>query len=157
MKGKISEHVSFKEGTHSNTALRRGLDNTPSESQLKCMKDIARDVFEPLRKWVGGPIKINSFFRGEPVNTAIGGSKYSQHMKGQAIDIDDTFGHKTNAEMYHYIKNNLDFDQLIWEFGDSKNPNWVHVSYVTHRPNRKKLTIAKKVNGRTKYVHEAHP
>ena len=121
------------------------------------MKEIAEDLFEPLREWVGGPIKINSFFRGEPVNTAIGGSKYSQHMKGQAMDIDDTFGHKTNAEMYHYIKDNLDFDQLIWEFGDDKNPNWIHVSYVAHRENRKKLTIAKKVNGKTKYIHEAHP
>ena len=157
MKEKISKHVSYKEGVRSRTADRRGLDNTPNESQLKCMKEIAEGLFEPLREWVGGPIKINSFFRGEPVNTAIGGSKYSQHMKGQAIDIDDTFGHKTNAEMYHYIKDNLDFDQLIWEFGDDKNPNWIHVSYVTHRENRKKLTIAKKINGKTKYIHEAHP
>ena len=154
MKEKISKHVSYKEGVRSRTADRRGLDNTPNESQLKCMKEIAEGLFEPLREWVGGPIKINSFFRGEPVNTAIGGSKYSQHMKGQAIDIDDTFGHKTNAEMYHYIKDNLDFDQLIWEFGDDENPNWIHVSYVTHRENRKKLTIAKKINGKTKYIHE---
>ena len=154
---KINKHVSYKEGVRSRTADRRGLDNTPNESQLKCMKEIAEDLFEPLREWVGGPIKINSFFRGEPVNTAIGGSKYSQHMKGQAIDIDDTFGHKTNAEMYHYIKDNLDFDQLIWEFGDDKNPNWVHVSYVTHRENRKKLTIAKRIDGKTRYIHEAHP
>ena len=157
MTNKISKHISYKEGTYSQTALRRGLDNTPNEEQLKCMKEVAENLFEPLREWVGGPIKINSFFRGEPVNTAIGGSKYSQHMKGQAMDIDDTFGHKTNAEMYHYIKDNLDFDQLIWEFGDDNNPNWVHVSYVTHRENRKKLTIAKKVNGKTKYIHEAHP
>ena len=154
---KISKHVSYKEGVRSRTADRRGLDNTPNEEQLKCMKEVAENLFEPLREWVGGPIKINSFFRGEPVNTAIGGSKYSQHMKGQAIDIDDTFGHKTNAEMYHYIKDNLDFDQMIWEFGDEKNPNWVHISWVSHRPNRKKLTIAKKVNGKTKYIHEAHP
>ena len=152
----ISEHISYKEATHSATALRRNLDNTPDDEQLKCMEEVAENLFEPLRKWVGGPIKVNSFFRGEPVNTAIGGSKRSQHMKGQAIDIDDTFGHKTNAEMYHYIKDNLDFDQLIWEFGDDKNPNWVHMSWVSHRPNRKKLTIAKKVNGKTRYIHEAH-
>ena len=153
---RFSKHVSWKEGTHSNTALRRGLDNTPNEDQIKCMKEIAEDLFEPLREWVGGPIKINSFFRGEPVNTAIGGSTRSQHMKGQALDLEDTFGHKTNAEMYHYIKDNLDFDQLIWEFGDDKNPNWIHVSYVTHRPNRKKLTIAKRIDGKTRYIHEAH-
>ena len=152
----ISKHVSYKEDTHSATALRRNLDNTPNKEQLQCMKDIAENLFEPLRKWVGGPIKINSFFRGEPVNKAIGGSTRSQHMKGQAMDIDDTFGYKTNAEMYYYIKDNLDFDQMIWEFGDDKNPNWVHISYVTHRPNRKKLTIAYKENGRTKYINKEH-
>ena len=153
---KISKHISYHEGTYSRTGERRDLDNTPNEGQLKCMKEVAENLFEPLREWVGGPIKINSFFRGEPVNTAIGGSTRSQHMKGQAIDIDDTFGHRTNAEMYHYIKDNLDFDQMIWEFGTDKNPNWLHISWVSHRPNRKKLTIAKKVNGRTKYIHEAH-
>ena len=150
----ISKHISYHEGTYSQTGVRRNLDNTPNEDQLKCMKEVSENLFEPLREWVGGPIKINSFFRGEPVNTAIGGSTRSQHMKGQAIDIDDTFGHKTNAEMYHYIKDNLDFDQMIWEFGNDENPNWLHISWVSHRPNRKKLTIAKKVNGRTKYVHE---
>jgi zinc D-Ala-D-Ala carboxypeptidase len=146
---KISKHVSWKEGTYSRTGDRLGLD------QIKCMKEVAENIFEPLRKWAGGPIKINSMFRGEPVNTAIGGSKNSQHMKGQAMDIDDTFGHKTNAEMYYYIKENLDFDQMVWEFGTDKNPNWIHVSYVTHRPNRKKLTVAYKENGRTKYKHES--
>mgnify|MGYP003108939639 FL=1 len=151
----FSKHVSWKEGTYSRTGERRGLDNTPDDGQILNMIAIAEDIFEPLRKWVGGPIKINSFFRGEPVNTAIGGSKYSQHMKGQAMDIDDTFGHKTNSEMYHYIKDNLDFDQLIWEFGDENNPNWIHVSYVTHRKNRKKLTVALKKNGKTVYEHRS--
>ena len=154
---KITKHVSYKEGTYSATALRKGLDNTPNADQLKCMHEIAKYLFEPLREWVGGPIKINSFFRGEPVNTAIGGSKTSQHMKGQALDLDDTFGYKTNAEMYHYIKDNLDFDQLIWVFGDDENPNWIHVSWVSHRKNRKKLTIAyRDRKGRTRYKHEAH-
>ncbi len=151
---KISKHITYHEGTYSRTGERKNLDNTPNPRQLKCMAEVAENLFEPLREWVGGPIKVNSFFRGEPVNTAIGGSKYSQHMKGQAIDIDDTFEHKTNAEMYHYIKDNLDFDQMIWEFGTDKNPNWLHISWVSHRPNRKKLTIAKKLNGRTKYIHE---
>ena len=154
--GTISKHISYHEGTYSRTGERRDLDNTPNKEQLKCMKEVANNLFEPLREWVGGGIKINSFFRGEPVNTAIGGSTRSQHMKGQAIDIDDTFGHKTNAEMYHYIKDNLDFDQLIWEFGDDENPDWIHVSYVSHRPNRKKLTIAYRENGKTKYKNEEH-
>ena len=150
----ISKHISYKEATYSQTGVRRNLDNTPDEKQIKCMEEVAENIFEPLRRWVGGPIKVNSFFRGEPVNTAIGGSRTSQHMKGQGIDIDDTFGHKTNAEMYHYIKDNLDFDQMVWEFGTDENPNWLHVSWVSHRANRKKLTIAKTVNGRTKYIHE---
>jgi hypothetical protein len=71
---------------------------------------------------------------------------------GQAMDIDDVFGHLTNAEMYHFIKDNLDFDQLIWEFGDKKNPNWVHVSYVSKEDNRKRCLKAFKDNkGKTKY------
>lgn len=152
----ISKHISWKEGTYSRTGERRGLENTPNDDQIKCMKAIAENVFEPLRAYVGGPIKINSMFRGEPVNTAIGGSKRSQHMKGQALDLDDTFGRMTNAEMYHFIKDHLDFDQLIWEFGNDENPNWIHVSYVEHRENRKKLTVALKRNGKTVYEHREH-
>ena len=147
----ISKHISYKEATFSQTALRRDLDNTPSDEQLKCMEEVAENLFEPLREWVGGPIKVNSFFRGEPVNTAIGGYRKSQHMKGQAIDIDDTFGYKTNAEMYHYIKDNLDFDQMIWEFGDDDNPNWVHISYVSPEENRNRCLKAYKEKGKTKY------
>ena len=152
----ISEHISYKEGVYSTTALRRGIDNTPNDEQLNNMELIAEEIFEPLRTYVGGPIKINSFFRSPELNKAIGGSTTSQHCKGQAMDIDDTYGRMTNAEMYHWINENLDFDQMIWEFGADENPNWVHISYVSHRPNRKKLTIAYKENGRTKYKHEAH-
>jgi len=148
----ISKHISYKEGVYSNTALRRGIDNTPNEEQLANMKLIGEKIFEPLREYVGGPIKINSFFRSAKLNTAIGGSRTSQHCKGQAMDIDDTFKHKSNAEMYHYIKDNLDFDQMIWEFGDDDNPNWVHVSYVSPEKNRNRCLKAYKENGRTKYI-----
>ena len=148
----ISKHISYKEGVYSNTALRRGINNDPNEEQLANMKLIAEKIFEPLRKYVGGPIKINSFFRSPKLNTAIGGSRTSQHCKGQAMDIDDTFKHKSNAEMYHYIKDNLDFDQMIWEFGDDDNPNWVHVSYVSSDKNRNRCLKAYKENGRTKYM-----
>ena len=147
----ISKHISDKEGVYSTTAMRRGLDNTPNDEQLANMRLLAEKVFEPLREWVGGPIKINSFFRGLPLNTAIGGAKSSQHMKGQAMDIDDTFGHATNAEMYEWIKENLDFDQMIWEFGDDKNPNWVHVSYVSNASNINRCLRANRVNGKTTY------
>jgi len=147
----ISKHISLKEGVFSQTATRRDLDNTPNEEQLENMKLIGEKVFEPLREWVKGPIKINSFFRGLPLNTAIGGAKSSQHMKGQAMDIDDTFGYATNAEMYNWVKDNLDFDQMIWEFGDDKNPNWVHISYVSPEKNRNRCLLAYKVKGRSKY------
>jgi len=147
----ISKHISYKEGVHSNTATRRGIKNTPDSEQLKNMETIANEVFEPLRAWVGGPIKINSFFRCPDLNTAIGGSSRSQHCKGQAIDIDDTFGRATNAEMYHFIKEHLDFDQLIWEFGDDDNPDWVHASYVSEEENRGRCLKAYRENNKTKY------
>ena len=147
----ISKHVSYKESVYSNTATRRGINNDPNDDQLYFMELIAEKVFEPLREWVGGPIKINSFFRSPELNTAIGGSATSQHCKGQAMDIDDTFGKATNAEMYHWIKENLDFDQMIWEFGDEDNPNWVHVSYVSEDKNRNRCLLAYKENKKTKY------
>jgi hypothetical protein len=115
------------------------------------MVGIAYNVFEPLRKFVGGPIKINSFYRCEELNRAIGGSSRSQHCEGRAIDLDDTFGHKTNVEMYQYIKENLSFDQLIWEFGDDTNPDWIHVSYVHPDENRKRCLRAERINGKTTY------
>ena len=146
---KISEHVSYKEATRSNTALRRGIDNIPDVEELENMKLITEKVFEPLRKFVGGPIKINSFYRSPELNIAIGGSKKSQHCKGQAIDLDDTYGHRSNASMFTYIKNLLDFDQIIWEFGDDRNPAWVHVSYVSEEKNRRRCLKAIKKNGKT--------
>ena len=147
----ISEHISYKEGTNSITAIRRGIDNVPNDEQLDNMELIAEKVFEPLRKYVGGPIKINSFFRCPKLNKAIGGSKTSQHCKGLAMDIDDTFGVVANSDMYNYIKNNLDFDQMIWEFGDDDNPNWVHVSYVSKEDNRNRCLRASKSGGTTLY------
>jgi len=135
----------------SNTATRRGIDNTPTDDHLHFMEIIAHEIFEPLREWVGGPIKINSFYRSPDLNTAIGGSAMSQHCKGQAMDIDDTFGYKTNAEMFKWIKENLNFDQMIWEFGNDNNPDWVHISYVSEAKNRNRCLKAYKEKGKTKY------
>lgn len=147
----ISTHISYKEGTRSNTASRLGIDNTPSDYEFTNMTNIAINIFEPLRMWVGGPIRINSFYRCEDLNRAIGGSSRSQHCQGRAMDLDDVHGHKTNAEMFKYIKENLNFDQLIWEFGDDENPDWIHVSYVSDDQNRKRILKAYKYNGKTKY------
>lgn len=147
----ISKNITYKEAIHSNTAKRLGIDNEPSHEQIANMMTIATMIFQPLRSWVGGPIKITSFFRSPKLNKAIGGSKTSQHCSGQAMDIDDVYGHKSNAEMFMYIKENLDFDQLIWEFGNDENPSWIHVSYVDAQENRNRCLQAYKENGKTKY------
>ena len=147
----ISEHISYKESVYSITATHRGINNIPDDEQLTNMELVAEEVFEPLREWVGGPIKINSFFRCPKLNKAIGGSSKSQHCEGRAIDIDDTFRKASNADMYNYIKDHLEFDQLIWEFGDNKNPDWVHVSYVSPEENRNRCLKAYRDKGKTKY------
>lgn len=129
---KISEHISYSEAIKSQTAIRKGIDNTPNEEQLKAMRLVAEKIFEPIRKALNRPVFISSFFRSPELNKSIGGAKTSQHCKGQAMDIDvDGF----NNEIFHYIKNNLVFDQLLWEFGDTNEPDWVHVSY-NERGNR---------------------
>ena len=130
---RISKHISYKEGVHSNTATRLNIDNTPSSYEFSNMGVLADNIFEPLREWVGGPIKITSFFRCEELNRALGGSSSSQHCEGRAMDIDDIFGRTTNALMFEYIKNNLDFyhfpytllDTLLCFHLESRN---LHVS-----------------------------
>ena len=148
---KISDHITFAEAIHSNTAKRYGIENIPNEEQTNNMKVLAEKIFEPLRLWVGGPIKITSMFRSEELNKAIGGSSSSQHCKGMAMDIDDVYGHKTNAEMFDWICNHCNFDQIIWEFGSDKNPAWIHVSYISVDKNRNRKLLAEKEFGKTVY------
>tara|TARA_R110000822_G_C15229638_1_gene485200 strand:+ start:417 stop:878 length:462 start_codon:yes stop_codon:yes gene_type:complete len=148
---KVTEHVSYKEVIKSNTATRRGIENIPSGEQMENIKLLCENVFEPLREHVGGPIAINSLFRSVDLNRAIGGSSTSQHcaVNGAAMDIDDTYGGMSNADMFEFIKK-LDFDQLIWEYGDDENPDWVHVSYKKNG-NRKQILKCSKVKGKTVY------
>ncbi len=148
---KVTEHVSYKEVIKSNTATRRGIENIPSGEQMENIKLLCENVFEPLREHVGGPIAINSLFRSVDLNRAIGGSSTSQHcaVNGAAMDIDDTYGIMSNADMFEFIKK-LDFDQLIWEYGDDENPDWVHVSYKKNG-NRKQILKCSKVKGKTVY------
>lgn len=148
---KISEHVSYKEGTKSVTADRLGINNIPDEDVLATMKVTCKCIFEPIREHFNQPIYISSFYRSPELNTAIGGSKNSQHCKGEALDIDDVFGTVTNADIFNYIKERLDFDQLIWEFGDDQNPAWVHVSYRLGN-NRRRILKAYKSQGKTAYI-----
>ncbi len=151
----ISKHISDKEATKSITALRLGIDNTPNGTAYNNMKTLAANVFEPLREWVGGPIKITSFYRSPELCLAIGSKTSSQHTckNGAAIDIDDIYGYKTNAEMFDYIKDNLEFDQLIWEFGNEDNPDWLHISYVDLEKNRKRILKAVRDQGKVKYIN----
>ena len=147
----ISNNITYAEAIHSSTAKRKRIDNTPSPNQIDAMKLLAEKIFQPLRAWVGGPIKVNAFFRSAALNNEIGGASSSQHCKGQAIDIDDVYGGKSNAEMFNWIKENLDFDQMIWEFGTDTQPNWLHISYVSKEDNRNKCLKAYKEYNTTKY------
>ncbi len=149
---KISEHISYQEGTVSATGKRLGIKNDPPDDILATMKITAEKLFEPLRKGIGAPIIIISFYRCPELNKAVGGAKSSQHMTGEAIDIVAT-GIFTNADLFFYIKNSyLDFDQIIWEFGTDKEPDWVHISYTQKRLNRKQALRAIKLgSGKTVY------
>lgn len=151
---KISKHLSFAEVVRSETAKRRGISNVPTAEHLENFKLLAENVFEKVREHFKVPIYISSGYRSKELNDAIGGSKTSQHSKGQAIDIDmdGSRSKVTNADIYNYIKDNLEYDQLIWEFGTDSNPDWVHVSYSENK-NRKQRLKAVKTNGKTSYVN----
>ena len=149
---KLSENLSVNEVIKSNTAIRRGIDNHPTQEHLESLEDIAENIFQPIREHFRVPIGISSGYRSEALNKAIGGSKTSQHSKGEALDLDaDIFGKITNKEIFEFIKENLVFDQLIWEFGNDNEPNWVHVSFTTRRPNRMQILKAYKEKGKNKY------
>ena len=150
---KFSDHISWKEATGSATAKKLKIDNTPNDDQLENMKTLAKEFFEPLREKCGVPIQINSFFRCEELNQAISGSATtSQHIKGQAIDLDATKG-MTNKELFCIIKQEFEFDKLIWEHGDSENPAWIHVSYNKGQ-NRKLVYQATKKPGKAYTIYQ---
>ena len=142
---KLSEHLTRAEFEHSPTAIERGIDNSMNELHLKNAINLAVNVFEPIRKYRGKPIKINSGYRSAILNRSVGGSKTSQHCSGEAVDLPLT------ADEFHFIKDNLVYDQLIWEFGNDTQPSWVHVSFSSTRKNRMQVLKAKKVGGKTKY------
>ena len=136
---KISNHITLAEATKSQTAIRKGIDNTPPKEVIPNMIAVAEKCFEPLRVWHGKPIGISSFYRSPALNRSVKGSPRSQHCKGQAIDIDaDIFDNGlTNKQIYNWLVNNVDFDQIIWEYGTDDNPAWVHISYVSKEKNRR--------------------
>ena len=155
---RISKYISYQEATKSETAIRRGIDNTPNEAQRLAMIHVALTIFDYIREKVNGPLFASSFFRSPALNIMIGGAKKSQHCNGEAIDIDaDKFGHGTNKMIFYLIRHECEFDQLIWEFGTDDNPDWVHVSAVDEkvagRKNRKEVLRAIRTeSGETKYL-----
>jgi hypothetical protein len=150
---KLSKNLSLAEFTRSQTAKRRGIDNTPTDDHLEAAKKLADNIFQPIREHFGKAIFISSGYRSEALNKAIGGSTTSQHSRGEAIDIDmDGHGKPTNTEVFYYIKENLDFDQLIWEFGNDETPDWVHVSFKAMGKQRNQILLAKRNSaGKTYY------
>ena len=158
---RLSENLKLEECIKSNTASRLGIDNSPTEEHTKNLKLIAEKIFQPIREHFGVPIYISSGYRCKELNEAIGGAykivdgkkvQSSQHCHGQALDIDqDNRNSKvSNRDIFDYIMMNLEFDQLIYEFGDAMNPAWVHVSYSEEK-NRNRVLQAYKDNGKTRY------
>ena len=147
----LSKNLMLAEVTRSETAKRRGISNMPTPEHIENFKLLAEKVFQPIREHFGKPIIISSGYRSKELNTAIGGALSSQHCQGEAIDIDMDGTDITNAQVFNYIKDNLEFDQLIWEFGTDTNPDWVHVSYESKGKQRKQILRAVKKSGATSY------
>lgn len=151
---RLSKNLTLNECLRSGVAERLGIDNVPDDEWVvENLRQIAERVFQPCRDHFGSPLYVSSGYRSPELNRAIGGSKRSQHVQGRALDLDaDVFGGFSNAELFHYIKDNLEFDQMVWEFGDGDNPSWVHVSYVHDGPNRKRcLEAYRDTDGKTAY------
>jgi hypothetical protein len=151
----LSKNLALAEVTRSETAKRKGISNEPTAEHLENFKKLAINIFQPIREHFDVPIHISSGYRSKALNSAIGGSLSSQHCQGEAIDIDmdGSSSGVTNKMVFDFIKNNLVFDQMIWEFGTDKNPDWVHVSYESTGKQRKQILKAIKTNGKTAYIN----
>ena len=148
----LSKNLALAEVMRSETAKRKGISNMPTPEHIENFKLLAEKVFQPIREHFGVPIHISSGYRSKALNTAVGGSLSSQHCSGEAIDIDMDGTSVTNAQIFNYIKDNLNFDQMICEFGTDSNPNWVHVSYESTGKQRKQILKAVKSAKGTAYL-----
>jgi zinc D-Ala-D-Ala carboxypeptidase len=147
----LSKYTTLQEVIKSNQASVLQIPNIPNSEQVANLKLVCTEIFDKVREHFGKPIGISSGFRSVELNQRIGGAKASQHMEGKALDIDgDLLGGVNNKAIFEYIKNNCNFDQLIWEFGTENNPDWVHVSY-NKGVNRKQILRAIKSGGKTIY------
>jgi hypothetical protein len=148
----LSKNLVLAEVMRSETAKRKGISNMPTPEHIENFKKLAENVFQPIRDHFGVPIRISSGYRSKALNTAVGGSLSSQHCKGEAIDIDMDGTTITNKQIFDFVKDNVNFDQMIWEFGTDTNPDWVHVSYNSDGAQRKQILKAVKAGGATKYL-----
>ena len=148
----LSKNLALAEVMRSETAKRKGISNMPTPEHIENFKLLAENVVQPIREHFGVPIHISSGYRSKALNTAVGGSLSSQHCSGEAIDIDMDGTSVTNAQIFNYIKDNLNFDQMIWEFGTDTNPDWVHVSYESTGKQRKQILKAVKSAKGTSYL-----
>ena len=147
---KISKHLELAELIRSESAKRLGISNMPTPEHIENLKQLAENIFEPIREHFGVPIYISSGYRSQALNAAIPNSATnSQHSRGMAIDIDMDGTNIKNSAIFEYAKT-LPFDQLIWEFGTKNNPDWVHISYSPLH--RRQILYAKKEYGKTVYI-----
>lgn len=148
----LSENFSLNEFTKSDTAVRKGIDNTPNDVHLENMKALCENVLQKVRSHFGKSVRITSGYRSPELCEAIGSSSRSQHAKGQAADFEITG--IDNKDLAIWIRDNVDFDQLILEFYTEGDPNsgWVHCSYSS-TSNRKEVLSAKKTDQGTHYSH----
>ena len=144
------KYFTYKELSKSQTAANWGLTNYPGEVEKKNLTALVDNVLDPARELFGAPIMVNSGYRNPQINSLIGGASGSQHCKGQAVDI-QTAGDKRNKELFEILKQ-FDFDQLIWEFGDDENPDWIHISYKSQEENRNQVLRSYKEGGKTRYI-----
>jgi hypothetical protein len=147
----LSKHLSLAEMVNSDTAKRNNINNNPTAEHLENMKYLAEKVFEPIREHFGIPILISSGYRSKALNQHIKGSLSSFHSKGCAIDIDMDNTAITNKELFHWIKDNLQYTELIWEFGTKENADWIHVGIVKGREKEKETLVATKEKGKPVY------
>jgi hypothetical protein len=147
---KLSENFSLIELTKSQTAIRKGIDNTPSTQHQDNLKLLCMHVLQPVRDHFSRVVSVSSGYRSEALCVAIGSKTTSQHAKGQAADF-EIYG-LSNKELADWINETLNYDQLILEYWKEEDPNsgWVHCSYKSEG-NRKQYLKAYKENGKTKY------
>jgi len=148
----LSSHFSLKEMIRSETATRKGIDNTPSPEHLANLSAVCKNILEPVREHFKKPVQINSAYRGPRLNKAVGGSAKSQHCNGEAVDFE--IDGLSNLELAEWVSKYTNFDQLILEFYDPKegpNSGWVHASYSSSGKQRKSILTAVRVKGKTVY------